>query len=838
MSKTVKDGEFYVRNRKKQEKNLKKDLDGIEGFDVISRLTQKKNPSNFDIPQGADPGQMVMCETDKIRYVKLNQSGNFLTIQQVEVYDENGTNVALVRDNSNYSNNYKLTKGGCRKNTNYGPSTGKPDPSDMGQITTGECEEKCNSNYGMSNGEVCSAWQITTEKSTTGLNPNCWIFKDPSVTGNGDDNTMCRVRERLPETPIATMSSYFYETNPYMALDGNVSATEAWPNSACSSSSAGGWWEVDLGKLVNVKKIVIYNRPDCCQDRLNGTMVSLIDRNQNTAWSTTLNSNRRQEFNINLTKKSCGGPVIEKNLEDFQELKELQTHYNRELHAYNQAVEDRLDNSRKYLSASNKSNNEFANKWISDDKTGQTGYVTERGTYKWLPNPTIGNSIQGKNGCPNGWSSSSTKTTPDEGQQFSIGQAPMGEIVKTNGVELVKGTNMIENQSCEHAGENVFVTEPNTTTNLRFSQCSTNVPQGHEPDLGDNATYEQCRRRAADKGSNSFALGPNSGNNTTKCFVGSGMGGSGVVKTSLCSVAGNSAGNRMGRKVSGKFGVTGGNHWWNETFGWIPGYTAYAIYNTDNASNANLNQTFHITDNLEAKRIPDNMAKKGVVNAPSEFQVINNFDSAGYDITNGSSNNIEEIKQKCIETPGCAGFVYRPSTGQYWLKNANMWPKGNRRIYQGVNLYIRMPAVSLENSCSSTITPLSQNEFHYNMGPTMNSSTTCALGTISSRDLQNVNLQYKNLNAILEKMHSRIVQLGGEDVELNNRLLGQYSLLKNRLQKYEQVYSSIEKTSKLTKHDAALEEDATLNMLSNDKQFLLWSIAAMGITATALKFMK
>ena len=45
------------------------------------------------------------------------------------------------------------------------------------------------------------------------------------------------------------------------------------------------------------------------------------------------------------------------------------------------------------------------------------------------------------------------KTTPDEGEQFSIGQAPMGEIVKTNGVELVKGTNMINNQSCEHTGE-------------------------------------------------------------------------------------------------------------------------------------------------------------------------------------------------------------------------------------------------------------------------------------------------------------------------------------------------------------------------------------------------
>jgi len=840
MSKTVKDGEFYVRNRKKQETNLKKDLDGIEGFDVISRLTQKKNPSNFDIPQGADPGQMVMCETDKIRYVKLNQSGNFLTIQQVEVYDENGINVALVRDNSNYSNTYSVTDGMCRKDTNVGKTVGSPGSMYMGQITTGECEERCNNNSGMSNGEKCSAWEIQTEKSTEGLNPNCWIYRDPVVTGEGGDNHMCRVRERLPGTPTATMSSYYQGTNPYMALDGNVSATEAWPNSACSSSTSGGWWEVDLGKLVNVKKIVIYNRPDCCQERLNGTTVSLIDRNQNTAWSTTLNSNRRQEFNINLTKQSCGGPVIEKNLDDFQELKELQTQYNRELQAYNQAIEDRLDNSRKYVSASNSSNNKFANKWIRDDNTGQTGYVTERGTYKWLPNPTIGNAIQGKNGCPNGWSSSYTKTTPDEGQELSIGQASIGQIIKTNGVELVKGTNMIENQSCGYAGKNVFVTEPHTTTNVRFSQCSTNVPQSHESDLGDSATFEQCKQRAADKGSNTFALGPNNGGNKTRCYVGSGMGGSGIVKTSTCSVASDSAGNRMGRTVPGKFGVTGGNHWWNETFGWISGYTAYAIYNTDNASVANLNRTYHINDNLEAKWIPNGpMNQIGVANAPGDFQVLNNFGSSGNDITNGSSNNIEEIKQKCIETPGCAGFTHKPSDGTYYLKNANMWPKGNRQISSGRNLYIREPKLNLNNSCnSSNIETITQDAFNYSLGSTMDSSTTCALGTISERDLQNINLQYRNLNTILEKIHAKIVQLGAEDVQLNNRLIGQFNLLKNRLQKYEQVYSSIEKTSKLTKHDAALEEDATLNMLSNDKKFLLWSIAAMGITAGALKFMK
>ena len=657
------------------------------------------------------------------------------------------------------------------------------------------------------------------------MNPNCWIYRDPVVTGDGAANHMCRVRERLPGTPTATMSSYYQGTNPYMAINGQHDPRQQWPNSACTSSSAGGWWEVDLGKLVNVKKIVIYNRPDGSQetwDRLNGATVSLIDRNHNSVWSTTLNSNRIQKFNINLTKQNCGGPVIEKNLDDFEELKDIQLQFNRELQEYNQAIKDLIDNSRDYISASNKSNNEFANKYIRDPTTGAVGYVTDRGTYKYIPSPTIANSFSGKRDCPANWAGSYTNHLADEGQDYTIFTAPPGEIVKTGGQELIKGSNMNTNQSCGSVGKNVFITEPHSTTSPQYLQCSKN-PGSYQSDLG-VTTFNACKQRAADEGHNIFSMGPNQGNSQGQCFIGGG--GSGIVKDSICSVAPGVG--RMGRSIPGH----------HKGFKWKRGYTAYAIYQTKNASNANLNQTFHITDNLEAKRIPDNMARKGVTNAPSDFQVINNFDSAGYDITGGHSSNIEEIKQKCINTPGCAGFVYRPASGQYFLKNANMWPKGKRQPHSGLNIYIRTPTLDLNSSCSSTINPIAQDMFGYSLGSNMNPQTKCALGTISNRDNENINAQYQKLNVILEKMHARIIHLGGEDIQLNNRLLGQYSLLKNRLQKYEQVYSNIEKTSKLTKHDAALEEDATLNMLSNDKQFLLWSIAAMGITAGALKFMK
>jgi hypothetical protein len=56
-----------------------------------------------------------------------------------------------------------------------------------------------------------------------------------------------------------------------------------------SNSSAGAWWQVDLGQSTAVKKVVIYNRNDClvsaessgCRRRLSNSIVTLRDANDN-----------------------------------------------------------------------------------------------------------------------------------------------------------------------------------------------------------------------------------------------------------------------------------------------------------------------------------------------------------------------------------------------------------------------------------------------------------------------------------------------------------------------------------------------------------------------------
>ena len=808
MSKTIPDGDFYIKNRNNQEQIFKKNENGIEGFDVISRKFQQKNPSKFNIPQNSDPGQTVMCQVDKIRYVRLSQQNKHLTIQEVEVYDENGKNVALA---DSFSNNYQLTKGKCRTPND---TTGYPWPIHKGNLTVKQCEDKC------AQDKSCSAYEIQTEESTEGINPNCWIYRDPTVTGNGDPNEMCRVRERLSGTPTATMSAIYPNTNPYMAIDGKHDPRQKWPNSACTFKE-GGWWELDLGKLVNVKKIVIYNRPDSTQqfvlDRLNGATVSLIDRDHNTVWTKTLNSNRRQEFQVKLSNQNCGGPVVEKNLDDFDELKDLQLQFNRELQEYNQAVKDLIENSRDYISASNKSNNEFANKYIRETN-GSVGFVTGRGVWKPIGSAAIADDIQGQNGCPSNWRSNNQTVIPDEGQEYSIRNAPLGNIIKMGGQELIKGSYIIQNQSCKYAGENVYVTEPSIPTSPQYLQCS-KTAGSYQSDLG-VTSFNRCKQRAADEGSNVFTMGPNQGNSKGQCFIGGG--GSRIVRDSICSVAPGVG--RMGKSVRSR----------RKGFKYIRGYTAYAVYETEGANNVNLGDTFHITDNLDKKQYPDHMIKAG-----TEFQMIPGYGSRGNDITSGSGLSIEQIKQKCLDTPNSAGFTVNVKSGKYYIKNKNMWPRGTRHATSNSELYIRLPSVLNDISCSNEVkSTTSTNIMSYSSDGRMTPQTKCALGTISMRDNENINAQYQKLNVILDKMHKKIIELSTEDIILNKKLLSEYKLLKNRLHKYEDAYKNIKKSKKMGDHNAALEEDANLNMLSYNQQYILWSIVGLGITIGAMKYIK
>lgn len=78
----------------------------------------------------------------------------------------------------------------------------------------------------------------------------------------------------------ATQSSLASGGKPELAIDGNTDGT--YNNGSVTHTAESGsspWWEVDLGKSQQIELIKIYNRVDCCNERLDNFVVTIYDEN-------------------------------------------------------------------------------------------------------------------------------------------------------------------------------------------------------------------------------------------------------------------------------------------------------------------------------------------------------------------------------------------------------------------------------------------------------------------------------------------------------------------------------------------------------------------------------
>jgi hypothetical protein len=62
---------------------------------------------------------------------------------------------------------------------------------------------------------------------------------------------------------------------PNRAIDGNKSSSEKWPNSNHTYRGGNRWLRVNINPADYVTRVVVYNRPDCCQSRLRGAKMAV-----------------------------------------------------------------------------------------------------------------------------------------------------------------------------------------------------------------------------------------------------------------------------------------------------------------------------------------------------------------------------------------------------------------------------------------------------------------------------------------------------------------------------------------------------------------------------------
>ncbi|WP_344659691.1 RICIN domain-containing protein [Catenulispora subtropica] len=91
-----------------------------------------------------------------------------------------------------------------------------------------------------------------------------------------------RVFDLAAGTP-ATSSSTVYGGVPTRAVDGDTDGTWADGSVSHTDSQANAWWQTDLGSSRRLGSVAIWNRTDCCSDRLSDYWVFISDQPFDTA---------------------------------------------------------------------------------------------------------------------------------------------------------------------------------------------------------------------------------------------------------------------------------------------------------------------------------------------------------------------------------------------------------------------------------------------------------------------------------------------------------------------------------------------------------------------------
>jgi hypothetical protein len=318
------------------------------------------------------------------------------------------------------------------------------------------------------------------------------------------------LRKRKTGTAMASQSSRLGEFMSFNPIDGGSKS-----KFNHTLNGAGQWWEVDLGKNYDIKKIVVLNRNDCCMERLKDSTVIALDENRNTIWSAKLNSDAEQTFSVDVKVDKCGGPVVEKNIMESEELKQLEIEYFRDLQEYTQAFDDLMKESQLYVESVNRSN-PYLNKNISLGKGG-TGYVTNRGVWKHYGNPSIANNTAGKNGCGNGDWGGAEKIENIEIKANMV----QGDFLEGGASPLILGSPIISGQSCGNEGQNIYITQAAKLHSDEY--LGSKVLGGNmklQEDLGNNQTLEKCKQRAEDQGVNYYGMTNLNNTDRGNCYIG------------------------------------------------------------------------------------------------------------------------------------------------------------------------------------------------------------------------------------------------------------------------------------------------------------------------------
>ena len=142
-----------------------------------------------------------------------------------------------------------------------------------------------------------------------------WSKQSQYFDSNSDNYGVMKVSNDVkvslpPHNPFVesvTMNTGIgWSGNLHYPIDGVI--TQKWPNAVHSKKNSNVIYDINLKSNTDIERIRIYNRLDCCHDRLNGAKLQLLDSNKKILKEYKLNGDQEQVFYLNNEARgtTCG----------------------------------------------------------------------------------------------------------------------------------------------------------------------------------------------------------------------------------------------------------------------------------------------------------------------------------------------------------------------------------------------------------------------------------------------------------------------------------------------------------------------------------------------------
>ena len=255
------------------------------------------------------------------------------------------------------------------------------------------------------------------------------------------------------------------------------------------------------------------------------------------------------------------------------------------------------------------------------------------------------------------------------------------------------------------------------------------------------------------------------------------------------------------------------------------------LYSVPEANLSNLGKVAYITNDGISREYPSNMVTYG-----NNYYSMGNYKNEGNDIDTIKNSTVDSCKEACNNNNNCGGIVFNNTDKSCQLKSSEMFPNSKRVPDENSELYIRSKSLANNASCTKNLNSSTAMEWElYSPGVKMSPETLCQLGLITKDERQSLDESNQELRNLSNTLENKLKDLTEEDEKLVSDLGYNIDKLKKDLTSYKTVANDITKTDKQIDHTRALHEDTSLNMISENYQYLLWTILAIVIIIGSIR---